>query len=483
MLRFMTSGIGVLLGALHGFISVPVYTGFLEVSEYGIMRIVLITVTLLQGPFSLRMANGFSVFAAGLKDKGELSRQFLMGLAATCASMAFWTIVFVIVSPFVLPRQIHPYIWHILFMLYGYILMNYSVTFISTFQMVLHSTLAQTGQIYSTMLLSIFFLYRGGRVESIFHAYMISCYSISIILTAIILKRTGFSWKWNSPLLWKVVKFSVPLIPIALSGIVIQNLDQYFILYYMDEKAVAIYGVATSLVFYMQSFIGAMLTTYNPTLFRLWGLKEYDRFRKYAWKANHFAVIFLGCSMLGLALYAPTLIDILARKKELREASIYVIPLAAALSFAVIGNLILPFFYANKNSTVSLYVHLGGAALNCALNVLLIPGYGIMGAVWATIASYFCFFAALVFLSWKLMRIPYDFSFLARDAAVTVAFVFAADKFVAHFPSVPIRIAWGVPFAAGYILALIVVRCLTREDFDFIRGLFRKKSDDNYSSG
>ena len=68
----------------------------------------------------------------------------------------------------------------------------------------------------------------------------------------------------------------------------------------------------------------------------------------------------------------------------------------------------------------------GGALLNVAANILLIPYFGIYGAAWATLLAYFISAAILFFISRKIYPITYEFRRLFIILISTLAVYFAA---------------------------------------------------------
>ncbi|HIE05162.1 MAG TPA: hypothetical protein EYP61_10420, partial [Candidatus Latescibacteria bacterium] len=91
------------------------------------------------------------------------------------------------------------------------------------------------------------------------------------------------------------------------------------------------------------------------------------------------------------------------------------------------------------------------AALNLALNLLLIPRIGMIGAAWATLAAYSAMTSTLFLWARKLYLVPYDF--LRAGGLVSVAggtFLLAS-----LFPSV---LRWGVVLIGYPILAFGLVR-------------------------
>jgi O-antigen/teichoic acid export membrane protein len=61
------------------------------------------------------------------------------------------------------------------------------------------------------------------------------------------------------------------------------------------------------------------------------------------------------------------------------------------------------------------------AAVNVALNLLLIPRYGMMGAAIATIAAYSTMFAGMAWWAQRIFHVPYQWRRVATAAAAGIA--------------------------------------------------------------
>ena len=105
---------------------------------------------------------------------------------------------------------------------------------------------------------------------------------------------------------------------------------------------------------------------------------------------EHLVIICLWLA-LGLSLFAKTIVGVLA-PGEGYEAAAAVIPIIA-LAYTCIGmyQMMANHIWVSKKTHISLVVGLVAAALNVALNLLLIPRLGIIGAAVASLVSFAVF--------------------------------------------------------------------------------------------
>jgi O-antigen/teichoic acid export membrane protein len=123
-----------------------------------------------------------------------------------------------------------------------------------------------------------------------------------------------------------------------------------------------------------------------------------------------------------LALLSPWLVRWIAAP-AFESASRVVGPLAfAAVAFA--GYIVVAIGVGRAKRTQFNWVVTGAAAaINVALNLLLIPPYGMMGAAIATIAAYATMFFGMVWWSQHVYPIAYQWRRIATAAATGVALV------------------------------------------------------------
>ena len=92
------------------------------------------------------------------------------------------------------------------------------------------------------------------------------------------------------------------------------------------------------------------------------------------------------------------------------------------------------------------------AGLNVALNLLLIPDFGRMGAAFATLAAFSLMFGAMVWRAQTVFPVPYQWRRLATVVVVAVGLTVLAEG---GRRAARDRAA---PFVAAYPLALIPLR-------------------------
>ena len=149
----------------------------------------------------------------------------------------------------------------------------------------------------------------------------------------------------------------------------------------------------------------------------------------------------------GLALLSPWIVDWIAAP-AFAESSRVVGPLAfSAVAFA--AYIVVAIGVGRAKRTQFNWVVTGAAAVvNIALNLLLIPPYGMMGAAVATVAAYSTMFVGMVWWSQRIYPVPYQWRRVVTAAAAGLALV-AVGKLA------DAGLAVALPLALVYPLVLL----------------------------
>jgi O-antigen/teichoic acid export membrane protein len=152
---------------------------------------------------------------------------------------------------------------------------------------------------------------------------------------------------------------------------------------------------------------------------------------------------------LALGLLAPWLVHLLATPHF--YAASRVVGLLAFAAVAYSGYVVVLIGIGRARRTQSNWVITGGAALlNLALNVILIPPYGMIGAAISTIAAYTAMFLAMAWRAQRVFHVPYQWRRIVTLTAAAVG-LFAVGKVVHGHLTV------AVALTAAYPLVLLLL--------------------------
>lgn len=195
------------------------------------------------------------------------------------------------------------------------------------------------------------------------------------------------------------LKFNIPLIPHYLSSSLLSQGDRIVIQKTQSVMAVAFYSVAYNVGMLTQLVTNAIAQAITPWLYRCLEKKEYDGINA---RLN---AVFLAVSVISflLMLFAPEVIIVFAAK-QYRDAVYAIPPVAASVFFIFAYNIYANFeFFFEKR----LFIAIGSvtaAAVNIALNIMLVPAFGYISAGYATLICYVVYAYAHYFFSYSICK-------------------------------------------------------------------------------
>jgi len=123
---------------------------------------------------------------------------------------------------------------------------------------------------------------------------------------------------------------------------------------------------------------------------------------------------------LTISLLAPWLVRLLATPRFYRAAE--VVPLLVFGATAFIAFNVMSIGIGRAKKTQFNWVVTGGAALvNIALNLLLIPPYGMVGAAISTLIAYVAMFLGMTVRAQQVFPVPYQWRRIVLTVAAAVA--------------------------------------------------------------
>lgn len=265
-----------------------------------------------------------------------------------------------------------------------------------------------------------------------------------LVNVAIILYSTGVRFSRN--ICKEMVRFGLPLVPATILAALMHNSDQYILRYFCGLEAVGIYSLGYKIAFAANSVftVSVNLVWSSSMIYEIH--KEPNAKEIYA-RITTYIMSLLLVFMFVVSVFSEQIITLLATPTY-REAY-RVMPLVC-LGLVPYGlNAFLSIGVNIYNKTWLVPITNGIAAVvNILLNILLIPRFGYMGAASVTVVTYVVFALA----AWRIYRdvysIPFEWSRLGLLTAACV--VLYAISACAPIDSVIMKVL----FRAGLCLSL-----------------------------
>lgn len=384
------------------FIIVPFYTYYLSTDEYGIVDTLTTTITLLMPFVVLAIQEAVLRFALDAKtNKVSVLKNSL--IIYLLGSIAF------LISYFVFERiKIFEGLWLLFYLI---LILNILYAILLNFARGSgHNIAFMIGGIINTLFmlisnvvfLSIFSL----GVKGYLYALMVG-YSIGIVyLLFIVLKNYSFSGgSADRKLLKEMLNYSIPLIPTAAMWWIMSVSDRYVMNLYLGPSATGIYAVANKI-----PTIISMLYAIFQQAWQISAVDEIDSSDRDEFYGRIYNAFFRGlfiASAITILIIKPIVIALVSDSYS--SSWMYAPFLIISAVFSSMAGFLGVNYVASKKTRGALTTSAFGAGLNTILNFLLIPKFGIQGAVIATLIGYYSVWLVRATVSNGNIRIRQDY--------------------------------------------------------------------------
>jgi O-antigen/teichoic acid export membrane protein len=230
---------------------------------------------------------------------------------------------------------------------------------------------------------------------------------VSAALTGV--AAVAIMWKWLAPrgfskhLTREMVAFGLPLVPAAVAAWVTASADRFILRGFVPTAEIGIYSIGASLAAGIALLTSAFQLAWGPFAYSI--IDDPQSNRVYGKVLSIYSLV--TCAIgTALSLFAPLLLRLLTTPDYYEAAStvpwlVFAYVAMGATYIVALGSTIV-----KKSGFVAASIFIG-AAVNTALNFILIPRIGRDGAAIATFAAYLTATVYLYFASQRVYRIPY----------------------------------------------------------------------------
>lgn len=269
--------------------------------------------------------------------------------------------------------------------------------------------------------------------------------TLAVYLALLAVHREQLGLQFSRPLLREMNRFGVPLVPAALALIAVNFSDRFFLVHLASLEEVGLYEIGVRIASAMVLLLTAFRMAWPAFAYSI--EDDTEAKRTYAYVLTYLVAI-ASWLALALGLLAPWLVRLLATP-EFYGGERVVAPLAFG-GMAYAAYIVMAIGVGRAKRTGFNWLITGIAAVvNVALNLLLIPPYGIMGAAVATVAAYGVMFVAMTWYAQRVFPTPYQWRRVVTAAGAAVALLLAG-KAVGGLPA-------ALAFSLAYPLALLAL--------------------------
>lgn len=257
------------------------------------------------------------------------------------------------------------------------------------------------------------------------YVFVINVVTSGLTVLLLLPELLPLRWGFDSELWKKMVRYGLPLMVAGFAGMINETIDRILLPVLTRDPSTAmeqlgIYGACYKLSILMTLFVQTFRYAAEPFFFTQSGREDAPRL--YA-TVMHYFVLAGSLIFLGVQLYMDWIQEFIGPGFR---SGLVVVPILLLANLCLGVYLNLSFWYKITGHTRwGAWFSVFGAVVTLALNFLLIPLFGYLGAAWATLACYASMMAVSYYYGQRYYPVPYDLrSFaLLLSSALLVFFV------------------------------------------------------------
>ena len=281
--------------------------------------------------------------------------------------------------------------------------------------------------------------------------------------------RDSLRLRWDLRELRTMLAFGLPLVPLAASTWVIQLVDRYFLLHYSSRAELGLYGLGVRFANLLMLAVVTLGLAWAPFVFDL-ARRDPTEERRVRARSLTYTTILLGFGAVVISVFAREVF--LTVTDPSFEDAYKVVGLSTAVVVAVGLNAVTMTGISLKRRTIyfaryAVYV----AALNIALNFLLIPPLDMVGAALATALTYAVLAGLYYYRAQRVDPAPFQLGKVLITLG-TAGVLITIGTFVNVDP-LWLSVLVKLPLVAAFPVAMILFRVLDSEAIELLRRLRR----------
>ena len=472
-------GISTIIGRFIGFIMIPVYTNVFATNDLGIQSniyayIAFINVIFIYGLDAAYIK--FSSLAEGDEKKKIFSTTYFLLTASTIILSLFLYFLKAPVSALMeIPvKYLNLYYYLILIVALDAIAIVPFAKLRMERKSVKYTVIKFLNIIINLALNFYLILKLKYGIQAIFISNLIASLFSFLALQSEIFNSLNLVF--DKAVMKKILVFGIPYLPGALAATVVNVINRPVMLAMSDESTLGIFQANYKLGIFMMLFVTMFQFAWQP--FFLNNAKEKNAKEIF----SKILTLFLIISSL-IWIFLTLFIDDFAKIEFWHDKTIigkdYLsgLPIVPIILLGYLFNGMYYNFqagiYIEEKTKYFPVVTASGAIINVVVNILLIPVIGIMGAAFATLASYMVMAIGLFYFSQKYYPINYEYGKIIR--IISLIFITCAVYYYMYY-QVGFKFYYKLILLAGFIFSLLILKVIeSKEIKHLLKLLFRLK--------
>jgi O-antigen/teichoic acid export membrane protein len=419
--------LGNILSKIVSFIMLPVYTRCLTPSDYGTLEILTLTASVVTMLLSMRITSALPRFYFGYKVDEQ--RRTLVSTMLIFSMLVSTAVAFgLFQSRFAVSRLVFKSDMQGLYFGFIFISMVFEICaqIGFTFLRVIERSMLFVGfslvQLILGLSLNILFLvYLKLGVLGVLYSMVLSNGLVFLFIQVYAFYTVGF--RINLSQLIKILKFTLPMVPASLAVFVLNMGDRFILTRFVDTAEIGMYSLGYKFGILLGVFVGSpFLLAWEPKRVQLYE-RDPNPQRIYE-KVFLYMFTLLVFGSVGLSAMIREIVTVMAAPGFIR-ACIITPFVAFGYAFYIMSCIVDVGIFLKKKTYWYPIINSIAAAANIALNFVLIPKYGVLGAAIATLGSFFLLPFLAYMISQRYYPLRYDFLRMGKVVVLGAVIYFA----------------------------------------------------------
>lgn len=416
-------GLGSIVSKGLGFFLLPVYTAIFTVSEFGIIEMLMSISSIVSTIIVMGLHASQSFYYFQQKERGYEKQAEI--ISAVFSIKVVWGITFIIILALLTPtlnswlfeEKLSVQLFMIVFIgtFFGTVVSQSVEVFRLLFRPWPYITINIINSVLMAVLILMFVLLLNMGVKGYVTGFLVA--SIMTAVLGVYLIRGYLRFKlFPKELIFKIIRFAVPLLPAALSMYIMITADRWFILYFKDETQLGIYAVAAKFAMIIALAIETFRQAWWPVA--LDAMHSDDGPRTFRMLSRLY-LGFAGIGVILISLLSQLLVQWFTAEPY-HESYPLVGILAWQSVFYGFYMVISAGIWKREKTAVSALLMAIFALFNVALDYILVPMYGLYGAAFTTAITFFLWCVTSIIVSERYWYIGFPYTVLLFQLLISV---------------------------------------------------------------
>lgn len=381
---------GAIFISFLSFITLPIYTRYLSPEDFGIIALGFIFGQITTSIFSLGLSNATTRFFFEFREKKKFNE--FRSLNTTNLIFQLFVLLIIGLLIFIFSKNFSIYIYKdenlkkIIFLSYVYGVLNRIYNYLLNIfiftenpKKYLKYNITNSLMVHTISITLILFF------SLSFEARIYAPIFVYILFIPLLINSTKnfFNKIFKIYLLKKSLKFSYPQVPDNIIGLTNEGTDKYLLSYLKSTSILGLYDLSNKFANISKIFFDSAIKTWTPFFLKNSEKNDENSKKKIVKMYNYFLSFFTIASLL-IIFFSEEFVKLLTNE-EFYEIIFY-IPLIAAYIFIVHSINIISKAQLIASKKLKYYVYASATSLiiNVVFSILLIPKFGVLGAIFST---------------------------------------------------------------------------------------------------